>query len=185
MSVYSPTTVSTPKDSCCLGTEFLGKPRFFLKIAEVLFSLVAFVLEETVTSCSSCSPLYFFEFVSCTAFLFTALLLVLLSTTLHKRVGINCWPKVDFLYTLIIAVLFLISSIVFASDNGGTSVEKASVAFGFVAMVLFCIDVGLFVKTSGNPFRNSEGSPTANGGPAQPEVEKLNGDVPAESNGAQ
>lgn len=59
-----------------------------------VLSFVAFVLEETISSCLRCSPLYFFEFVSCSAFLFTGLLLLLLSTCLHEKVGISCWPKV-------------------------------------------------------------------------------------------
>ncbi|XP_035991496.1 CKLF-like MARVEL transmembrane domain-containing protein 6 isoform X2 [Fundulus heteroclitus] len=94
--VYSPTTVSDPKSSFFLGSgsQFLDKVRFPLKVSEVLLSLVAFALEESVSSCSSCHSLYFFEFVSCTAFLFTALLLILLATTLHSKVGLSCWPKV-------------------------------------------------------------------------------------------
>lgn len=65
----------------------------FLSLCQLL-SFVAFILEEVVNTCVSCSALYFFEFVSCTAFLFTLLLLVLLSTTLHTRVGITGWRKV-------------------------------------------------------------------------------------------
>ncbi|KAF3855579.1 hypothetical protein F7725_016302, partial [Dissostichus mawsoni] len=45
-----------------------------------MLSLVAFLLEEVVSSCLSCSALYFFEFVS---FLFTLLLLIFLATPLH------------------------------------------------------------------------------------------------------
>ncbi|GAA6082324.1 CKLF-like MARVEL transmembrane domain-containing protein 6 [Tachysurus ichikawai] len=63
-----------------------------LKLTRLL-SFVAFILEEVVSSCTSCGALYFFEFVSCTAFLFTLLLLILLSTPLHQKVGISCWPK--------------------------------------------------------------------------------------------
>lgn len=59
-----------------------------------LLSLVALLLEELVKSCTTCLGLYTFEFVSCTALLFTLLLLVLLATPLHARVGINCWPIV-------------------------------------------------------------------------------------------
>lgn len=65
----------------------------FLFVPQVL-SFIAFVLEETVDSCFTCSPLYFFEFVSCTAFLFTLLLLVLLSTKLHEKIHIEAWPTV-------------------------------------------------------------------------------------------
>lgn len=65
----------------------------FLFVPQVL-SFIAFILEETVDSCFTCSPLYFFEFVSCTAFLFTLLLLVLLSTKLHEKIHIEAWPTV-------------------------------------------------------------------------------------------
>uniref|UniRef100_A0A4W6G524 MARVEL domain-containing protein n=1 Tax=Lates calcarifer TaxID=8187 RepID=A0A4W6G524_LATCA len=96
-----------------------GSDQFQLK---QLLSFVAFILEEVVSSCISCTALYFFEFVSCTAFLFTLLLLVLLSTTLHTRVGITCWPSLDFYYTAAITLLFFISSIVFAANNNGNVV---------------------------------------------------------------
>lgn len=59
-----------------------------------LLSLVALVLEELVQNYYSLFGLYTFEFVSCTSFLFTLLLVTLLATPLHARVGINCWPKV-------------------------------------------------------------------------------------------
>ncbi|XP_054882082.1 CKLF-like MARVEL transmembrane domain-containing protein 4 [Poeciliopsis prolifica] len=177
--VYTATTVSNPKAPFWLGpaSEHLDTPRFALKILEVLLSLVAFVLEETVSTCLSCSPLYFFEFVSCTAFLFTALLLFLLSTTLHSRVGISCWPKVDFLYTLLIAVFFFIASIVFAANNGKTTVETIAVLFGFLAMVAFILDVILFLKVRGHPFQGAQAPPTTNGAVPPPEAEKLNGDA--------
>ncbi|KAG7999599.1 CKLF-like MARVEL transmembrane domain-containing protein 6 [Nibea albiflora] len=92
--VYGSTTSPNPKSSWFIGpSEILCKARFVVKVLEVLLSFVAFILEEVVNSCVQCSALYFFEFVSCTAFLFTLLLLVLLSTTLHTRVGITCWPS--------------------------------------------------------------------------------------------
>ncbi|XP_014830861.1 PREDICTED: CKLF-like MARVEL transmembrane domain-containing protein 6 [Poecilia mexicana] len=177
--VYTATTVSNPKAPFWLGpaSEHLDMLRFGLKMLEVLLSLVAFVLEETVSTCLSCSPLYFFEFVSCTAFLFTALLLFLLSTTLYSRVGISCWPKVDFLYTLLIAVLFLVASCVFAANNGKTTVETVAVVFGFLAMLAFIFDFFVFLKVKGNPFQGAKAPPTTNGAVPPPEAEKLNGDA--------
>ncbi|XP_041798564.1 CKLF-like MARVEL transmembrane domain-containing protein 6 [Chelmon rostratus] len=178
--VYSLTTTPNPKSSWFIvPSENLSKLRFAIKVTEVLLSFVAFVLEEAVHSCVSCTALYFFEFVSCTAFLFTLLLLVLLTTTLHTRVGITCWPKLDFLYTGGIALLFLIASIVFASDNGGTSLESIATAFGFFASILFFVDLGVFVMTGGFPFRKDGKQEATNGGPvaaaaAPPEMEKLN-----------
>ncbi|XP_040900063.1 CKLF-like MARVEL transmembrane domain-containing protein 6 isoform X2 [Toxotes jaculatrix] len=177
--VYSSTTTPNPKSSWCLvPSEHLDKIRFLLKITEVLLSFVAFILEEVVSSCASCTALYFFEFVSCTAFLFTLLLLILLSTTLHTRVGITCWPKLDFLYTAGIALLFLISSIVFAAGNNGSTLERSAVVFGFLAMVVFVVDLFWFYKTRGFPWQRGGKPESSNGGPAvvnsPPETEKLN-----------
>ncbi|XP_055780843.1 CKLF-like MARVEL transmembrane domain-containing protein 6 [Salvelinus fontinalis] len=174
--VYSPTTVSETKSKKWLivPTDNLDKVRCLIKVVEVLLSFVAFILEEVVTNCMRCSPLYFFEFVSCTAFLFTALLLILLATTLHKRVGISCWPSLDFAYTALMAAFFLIASIVFASDNGGTDLEKAAVAFGFLATVAFLVDAGWFVKTRGLPFKKTNQQAASNGGAPVAEAEKLN-----------
>ncbi|XP_028436247.1 CKLF-like MARVEL transmembrane domain-containing protein 6 [Perca flavescens] len=177
--VYSPTTAPNPKSSWfTVPSDTLDKLRCGVKVVEVLLSFVAFVLEEVVNSCVSCSALYFFEFVSCTAFLFTLLLLILLSTTLQKRVGITCWPRLDFVYTAVIALLFLISCIVFTSDNSNTTVEKCAVVFGFLATATFIVDLVLFVKQSGFPFKKDGTPESSNGGPAmaeaQPERERLN-----------
>ncbi|XP_058232189.1 CKLF-like MARVEL transmembrane domain-containing protein 6 [Hemibagrus wyckioides] len=141
--------------------------RFCVKVVEVLLSFVAFVLEEVLSSCGSCSALYFFEFVSCTAFLFTLLLLILLSTPLHQKVGISCWPKLDFGYSLVISVFLIIASITFAAGNNGSEVESATVAFGFLASFAFLADVIIFYKTKGFPFLRPVNQPP-------PEAEKLN-----------
>ncbi|XP_036395796.1 CKLF-like MARVEL transmembrane domain-containing protein 6 [Megalops cyprinoides] len=151
--VYNATTVQEPTKKCfVIPTEHLSMVRWVIKVAEVILSFLAFILEEVVTSCMSCSPLYFFEFVSCTAFLFTTLLLILLSTTLHRKVGIESWSTVDFVYTGAIAFFFFISTIVFIADNGGTPLEKAAVVFGFLATFAFIVDIGMFVKNKGIPF---------------------------------
>uniref|UniRef100_A0A4W6G6H8 MARVEL domain-containing protein n=1 Tax=Lates calcarifer TaxID=8187 RepID=A0A4W6G6H8_LATCA len=143
-----------------------------------LLSFVAFILEEVVSSCISCTALYFFEFVSCTAFLFTLLLLVLLSTTLHTRVGITCWPSLDFYYTAAITLLFFISSIVFAANNNGTDLEKTAVAFGFLAMAAFVVDLVLAFRSRGFPWQTGGKPVSSNGGPVATETpaetEKLN-----------
>ncbi|XP_034029611.1 CKLF-like MARVEL transmembrane domain-containing protein 6 [Thalassophryne amazonica] len=173
--VYTPTTVAEPKSSCFLiPGEPLEKIRLLVKLAEVLLSFVAFIVEEVVNSCISCTSLYFFEFISCTAFLFTLLLLVLLYTTLHRRLGVPCWPTVDFVYTAIIGVLFFIASITFAANSHST-LEQIAVAFGFMASLAFAVDLGLFWKHSGVPFLQSKQDPsnaTPAGGAA--ETEKLN-----------
>ncbi|KTG32026.1 hypothetical protein cypCar_00010681 [Cyprinus carpio] len=173
-SVYNATTTQEPKSKkwIIVPSENLDKVRFAVKVIEVLFSFVAFVMEEVVSSCSQCGPLYFFEFVSCTALLFTLLLLILLATPLHQRVGINCWPTLDFGYTSAMAILFLLASIVFAADSGQTGLEQGAVAFGFLATVAFFIDSGLFIKNRGIPCgkgNNQQADHTS-----RPESEKLN-----------
>ncbi|CAN9514512.1 unnamed protein product [Ophioblennius macclurei] len=171
--VYSSTTAPNPKASCCLlPSPHLETPRFALKVVQVLLSLVAFVLEEAVLTCISCTPLYFFEFVSCSAFLFTLLLLLLLSTKLHQRIGVTCWPQLDFIYTAVIAAFLFISSIVFAADNTGSGLERAAVAFGFLAALAFAADMAYFLKEHGAPFRQSGAPPQPENGVT--EVEKLN-----------
>ncbi|KAK9514433.1 hypothetical protein VZT92_027900 [Zoarces viviparus] len=173
--VYAPTTAPNPKTSwLMLPTETLEKARCGVKVIQVLLSFVAFILEEMVISCSSCSALYFFEFVSCSAFLFTLLLLILLYTSLKTRVGISCWPKLDFVYTAVIAVVFLLSSIIFTSSNGDTTLERTAVAFGFLASLMFVLDLVLFVKSAGFPFRRDVRESSNGGAAAEPETAKLN-----------
>ncbi|XP_076028028.1 CKLF-like MARVEL transmembrane domain-containing protein 6 [Genypterus blacodes] len=175
--VYKSTTVPEPRASFLLvPSENLEKLRVLIKILQVLLSLVAFVLEEVVNSCFSCSALYFFEFISCTAFLFTLLLLILLFTTLRTKVGITCWPQVDFIYTAVIFIFFLIASIVFAADNTKTSLELSAVAFGFLASFAFLVDLLFFWKSQGLPFRGGRSPEPSRepGAGALAESQKLN-----------
>ncbi|KAK3541432.1 hypothetical protein QTP86_025550 [Hemibagrus guttatus] len=182
-AVYNSTTTTTEEPQMNLRRWFtvpnsnLDIKRLFVKVMEVLLSFVAFILEEVVSSCTSCSALYFFEFVSCTAFLFTLLLLILLSTPLHQKVGISCWPKLDFGYSLLIGVLLIIASITFAASNSGSEVEGATVAFGFLASFAFLTDVVIFYKTKGFPFFRPPNTL------APPESEKLNANVTNGTNG--
>ncbi|XP_022076002.1 CKLF-like MARVEL transmembrane domain-containing protein 6 [Acanthochromis polyacanthus] len=183
--VYSATTAPNPKSSWfVVPTEHLDKTRFILKIFQVLLSSVAFFLEEAVSRCYNCTPLYFFEFVSCTAFLFTLLLLILLSTPLHQKATITCWPTVDFCYTGVIALLLFISSIVFASNNGHSSLETSAVVFGFLAMLAFIADFALFWKNQGHPFSNGGKAPTTPGGAVQVEAPAEKEKLTTEANGA-
>lgn len=175
--VYNSTTAPETKSYnwFTVPNSFLDKSRCFVKVFEVLLSFVAFILEEVVTSCVSCGSLYFFEFVSCTAFLFTALLLFLLCSKWHTRVGIDCWPTLDFCYTSVVLGLFFVASIAFLADNGGTDLEKAAVAFGILSTLAFGVDVGIFIKTKGLPCKRDKPdmrNGDANGAPA--EAERLN-----------
>lgn len=180
--VYNTTTTTTTtaaaqatksKKWLNVPSENLETIRFAMKVVEMFLSFVTFLMEEIVSHCVSCGALYFFEFVSCTAFLFTLLLLILLATSLHQRVGINCWPTLDFTYTSGMAVMFLIASIVFAADNGQTGLEKGAVVFGFMSTLVFFADSAYFMKLRGIPCRKTSNQ-TADQTQRQPESEKLN-----------
>ncbi|KAJ0066583.1 hypothetical protein NL108_015336 [Boleophthalmus pectinirostris] len=174
-TVYAPTTAPNPKDKCFLvPNDLLDLSRFFLKLAQVVLSFVAFVQEELVSSCASCGPLYFFEFVSCSAFLFTTLLLVLLATALHRRVGVARWSALDFLYTSCIFVLFFIASISFSAKNSGTNLEKSAAVFGFLASLFFGLDLFFFYRTHGLPWKPAQNQENPTNEAPAPEAEKLN-----------
>uniref|UniRef100_A0A3B4BCI0 MARVEL domain-containing protein n=1 Tax=Periophthalmus magnuspinnatus TaxID=409849 RepID=A0A3B4BCI0_9GOBI len=171
-TVYAPTTAPNPKDKCFLvPTDILDLKRFCVKLLEVLFSVVAFLQEEFVSSCVACNALYFFEFVSCTAFLFTVLLLGLLSTPVHRRVGMNCW-------SMLVGHLTHgegISHTRKASDIQEGHLTHCQDAFGFLASLSFLLDLVLFYRTHGLPFKyaqNQENPATGSNNPA--EAEKLN-----------
>ncbi|NXU64909.1 CKLF6 protein, partial [Horornis vulcanius] len=57
------------------------------KVFQAIFSLVAVVCEEIVNDCIACSGLYFFEFISCSAFLLTLLILCVYCTDLYESLG--------------------------------------------------------------------------------------------------
>ncbi|NXO96250.1 CKLF6 protein, partial [Certhia brachydactyla] len=57
------------------------------KVVQTIFSFVAVVCEEIVDECSTCGGLYFFEFISCTAFLLSLLILCMYCTELYESLG--------------------------------------------------------------------------------------------------
>ncbi|XP_075911236.1 CKLF-like MARVEL transmembrane domain-containing protein 4 [Petromyzon marinus] len=70
---------------------FLLSPPGILKLLQMLLSLVAFICVEAVGACSRCSAVYFFEFVSCTAFLGGLTLITVLATSLQQRISLINW----------------------------------------------------------------------------------------------
>ncbi|NXD83387.1 CKLF6 protein, partial [Halcyon senegalensis] len=57
------------------------------KALQAILSLLAFICEEIVEDCIKCFGLYFFEFISCTAFLLSLLVLCVYCTNLYKTFG--------------------------------------------------------------------------------------------------
>lgn len=145
-SVYQDTTVPNPNTGGCLKA--LPLPRFCLKVAQLVLSFVAFVCEEIVEHCSTCSGLYFFEFVSCSAFLLSILALIIYCTQLHEKVGLETVKKLDFWFSLAVGLIFVLASVVFAATNDQTALEKTSIAFGFFASFAFLADL-FFTRKAG------------------------------------
>ncbi|XP_072910572.1 CKLF-like MARVEL transmembrane domain-containing protein 6 [Hemitrygon akajei] len=158
--VYERTTEPIQSTGGFCNLAYFSRQRCIAKVLEVVFSFLAFVLEEVVAICNICHALYFFEFVSCSAFFLTLLLLIILGTSLRQKVDRIDWKKVDLFYTAVIAVFFVIASIVFAAKNGGSNLEKAAVAFGFLASFAFIVDAVLYlVEEKWSASRKETGPP--------------------------
>ncbi|GCC38482.1 hypothetical protein chiPu_0016996 [Chiloscyllium punctatum] len=71
--------------------DYLRSSFGILKLLEVILALIAFICIETVKECLPCGGLYFFEFVSCTAFVVTGVLLLMFSLNLHTKVPQINW----------------------------------------------------------------------------------------------
>ncbi|XP_068944677.1 CKLF-like MARVEL transmembrane domain-containing protein 6 [Petaurus breviceps papuanus] len=148
--VYNPTTENDPargngpgRSSCSFSLARPSRRRAPLKLAELVLSLVAFICEEVVSRCTQCGGLYFFEFISCSAFLLSLLVVIVYFTSLYDKVDQNKVKKSDVYITAVTGVMFLIASITFACTSDRTSPETAAIVFGFLASIVFLIDVGL------------------------------------------
>ncbi|XP_077347591.1 CKLF-like MARVEL transmembrane domain-containing protein 6 [Lithobates pipiens] len=118
-----------PKEWCSI--------QIVLKACQLLLSLVAFICEEVITRCQVCSGLYIFEFVSCSAFLISLLMLVVYLSPLKNKINIPSFKKVDFYITLVTGVSFFIASIVFIATIDTSELAQVSTAFGFLASFAF------------------------------------------------
>ncbi|NXJ00595.1 CKLF6 protein, partial [Psophia crepitans] len=64
------------------------------KALQAIVSLLAVICEEVVENCIKCSGLYFFEFVSCSAFLLSLLILCVYCTHVYEKFGEDKVQKV-------------------------------------------------------------------------------------------
>ncbi|XP_060104817.1 CKLF-like MARVEL transmembrane domain-containing protein 6 [Heteronotia binoei] len=148
-SVYEPTTSPAEQSPhkglryCGCTAAHLGPVRLFLKALQLGLSFLAFVLEEIIDVCTSCGGLYFFEFVSCCAFLLCIPILAMYCTSLYERVGKDQVKQLDFWIVAVMGFVFLLASIIFSATNDRTSIEVAAIVFGFFASIAFIAD---FVK---------------------------------------
>ncbi|XP_030914757.1 CKLF-like MARVEL transmembrane domain-containing protein 6 [Geospiza fortis] len=105
----------------------------------IIFSLVAVVCEELVEECYNCSALYFFEFVSCSAFLLSLLILYMHCTDLYESLGEDKVQKLNFWAVPVIGVCFLSSSVLLSATCNEPE-EYAACVFGFFASCAFAAE---------------------------------------------
>ncbi|KAL2804192.1 CKLF-like MARVEL transmembrane domain-containing protein 6 [Daubentonia madagascariensis] len=147
-AVYSPTTEEDPGPvrgprSGLAAYFFLGRLRWYrhvLKGLQLLLSLLAFICEEVVSQCTLCGGLYFFEFVSCCAFLLSLVMLIVYCTPVYDRIDAKKIKSSDFCITLGTGCVFLLASIIFVSTHDRTAAEFAAIVFGFIASFMFLLD---------------------------------------------
>ncbi|XP_050630934.1 CKLF-like MARVEL transmembrane domain-containing protein 4 isoform X2 [Macaca thibetana thibetana] len=113
---------------------------------EPILALIAFICIETIMACSPCEGLYFFEFVSCSAFVVTGVLLIMFSLNLHMRIPQINWNLTDLVNTGLSTFLFFIASIVLATLNHRAGAEIAAVIFGFLATAAYAVNTFLAVQ---------------------------------------
>ncbi|XP_044944942.1 CKLF-like MARVEL transmembrane domain-containing protein 6 isoform X2 [Mustela putorius furo] len=133
-AVYGPTTEEDPGPArgarSGLAAYFsLGRlpmRRLALKALQLLLSLLAFICEEVVSQCTLCGGLYFFEFVSCSAFLLSLLILIVYCTPVYDQVDTPKVKQSDFYLTAGTGFVFLLASIIFVSTHDRTKAEIAA-----------------------------------------------------------
>ncbi|KFO30916.1 Cytoplasmic dynein 1 light intermediate chain 1 [Fukomys damarensis] len=126
-----------------------------------LLSLLAFICEEVVSQCTLCGGLYFFEFVSCSAFLLSLLFLIVYCTSVYDRVDAIKVKSSDFYIMLGTGCIFLLASIIFVSTHDRTPAEITAIVFGFIASFMFLLDFAamLFEKRQESQLRKPEARP--------------------------
>uniref|UniRef100_A0A8B9J7C3 CKLF-like MARVEL transmembrane domain containing 4 n=1 Tax=Astyanax mexicanus TaxID=7994 RepID=A0A8B9J7C3_ASTMX len=89
--------------------------------------MIGFICIETVMLCSPCAGVYLFEFVSCSAFVVTGVLLLIFTLNLHTKVPQVNWSLTDLINTTSSTVFFFLASVVLAALNHQSGAEIAAV----------------------------------------------------------
>ncbi|XP_029353266.1 CKLF-like MARVEL transmembrane domain-containing protein 4 [Echeneis naucrates] len=126
--------------------EYLKSSFGILKVVEVVLSLIGFICIETIMMCSPCGGVYFFEFVSCSAFVVTGVLLLIFCLNLHTKVHHVNWSMTDLVNTAASTFFFFLSSLVLACINHNIGAEIAAVIFGFLVTGVYGINTFLAVQ---------------------------------------
>ncbi|KAM6314968.1 CKLF-like MARVEL transmembrane domain-containing protein 6 [Aegotheles albertisi] len=139
-AVYNETTEAQAKQprrpfGCTL--RHLRGWRLPTKALQAILSLLAVICEEIVVDCIKCGGLYFFEFMSCSTFLLSLLILCVYCTDVYERIGGDKVQEMNFWAMLVIGMGFLCASIVLAMTSSVSAVENAAYVFGFLASGAF------------------------------------------------
>nr|XP_054489625.1 CKLF-like MARVEL transmembrane domain-containing protein 6 [Agelaius phoeniceus] len=132
--------------------------RLAVKVFQTIFSLVAVVCEELVEECANCSGLYFFEFISCSAFLLSLLILYVYCTDLYESLGEDKVQKLNFWAVLVISACFLSASILFSATCNEPE-EFAACVFGFFATAAFAAEFVIELCLRRKQKQNTDGRP--------------------------
>ncbi|KAM8946491.1 CKLF-like MARVEL transmembrane domain-containing protein 4 [Pelodytes ibericus] len=149
-SPYQPTTEPVMQGRGLRGIrcdlEYMRSLYGILKCTQVVLALLSFICIETIMECSPCEGLYFFEFVSCSAFVVTGVLLLMFGLGLHTRVPHINWILTDLVNTGLSALFFFIASVILASLNHKSGAEIAAAIFGFLATLSYSINTYLALR---------------------------------------
>ncbi|XP_047436818.1 CKLF-like MARVEL transmembrane domain-containing protein 4 [Mugil cephalus] len=149
-SPYQPTTEPVHARNVLGGircdVDYLKSYFGVLKVVEVVLSLIGFICIETIMMCSPCGGVYFFEFVSCSAFVVTVVLLLIFFLNLHTKVPQVNWSLTDLVNTSVSTLFFFLSSLVLACINHNTAAEIAAVIFGFLVTGVYGVNTFLAVQ---------------------------------------
>ncbi|XP_075045108.1 CKLF-like MARVEL transmembrane domain-containing protein 4 [Mixophyes fleayi] len=149
-SPYQPTTEPVRQNQGWRGIscdmDYIRSLFGVLKCSQVILALLAFICIETIMECSPCEGLYFFEFVSCSAFVVTGVLLLMFSLSLHERVPHINWNLTDLVNTGLSSLFFFIASVILASLNHKSGAEISAAVFGFLATVSYSVNTYLALR---------------------------------------
>ncbi|XP_068194546.1 CKLF-like MARVEL transmembrane domain-containing protein 4 [Antennarius striatus] len=149
-SPYQPTTEPVHARNIWGGircdVKYLKSYFGILKVVEVILSLIGFICIETIMLCSPCGGVYFFEFVSCSAFVVTGVLLIIFSLNLHTKVPHVNWSLTDLVNTSASTFFFFLSSLVLGFINHNTAAEIAALIFGFLVTGVYGVNTVLAVR---------------------------------------
>ncbi|XP_074716802.1 CKLF-like MARVEL transmembrane domain-containing protein 6 [Strix uralensis] len=143
-AVYNETTEPQAKPPRCpfaCTRRHLRPWRLSAKALQAILSLLAVICEEIVEDCIKCGGLYVFEFVSCSAFLLSLLILCVYCTDVYETFGEDKVQRMNFWAMPVIGVCFLLASIVLVATSSGSAVEGAAYVFGFLASGAFLAEI--------------------------------------------